>query len=127
MSTPPPEPTVAWVFLSWRGRLGRQSYFLGAALMLVAQIYILIIAADTNRDDGGQMMALGFGVVIFWLFCAFALLAMTIKRLHDVNLPPILAAALLVPMFSMILVVMMMALPGSQEHNEHGPPPFGKE
>ena len=121
-----PEPTIKWVFTSWQGRLGRQSYFLAAALMMVIQIFILVKATQLDRNNETHMLTLGFGLIAFWLVCAWAMLAMTIKRLHDINQPSILAVGLLMPMLNMVLLIAMMAMPSYPESNEHGPPPFGR-
>ncbi|MCF6322644.1 MAG: DUF805 domain-containing protein, partial [Rhizobiaceae bacterium] len=63
----------------------------------------------------------------FWRLAAWVLLAMTIKRLNDLNLPALAAIGLFFPMVSILFVILLMALPGFDQTNEHGPPPFPKK
>jgi uncharacterized membrane protein YhaH (DUF805 family) len=128
MSSQLPEPTIGWLYLSWTGRIGRQSYFLGAALMLVVQFYILLEVAEAGQNNSSRniMAAWGFLLIGYWIASCWAILALTIKRIHDLGLRPIWAICLFVPMFAMLFVLYMMIKPGSQETNEHGPPPFPK-
>ena len=127
MTNPNPEPTVRWVLFSWRGRLGRKSYLWAAALLLIAQIYLFTTAAGLDANLESHMMPLGFSSIALWLVSAWALFAMTIKRLHDIDWSPKLAIAIFLPLVSLIFLVAMMMIPGSQQTNAHGPPPFPKD
>lgn len=124
MSTPLPEPTVTWVFTSWRGRLSRKSYFLGAMLMLVVQIYIILHVGDADRDNENLMTMWGLVLIVSWVVSLYCLAAMSVKRLHDMDRSPWFAVLLPVPWLSALFVLACMILPGSQNTNEHGPPPF---
>ena len=127
MTTPLPEPTVKWVLLSWRGRLGRASFFWGAALLMIAQIYLFIMAAGIDKNIENDLLSLGFGAIFLWLLSAWALYAMSIKRLHDIGQSGKFAICIFIPFASLLFLLAMMIIPGSQETNEHGPPPFPKE
>jgi len=127
MAKPLPEPTVKWALFNWRGRLGRRSYGWGAALVLVIQIYIMINLMRADQGAENQMVTWGLVLMGFWLMATWAILAMTIKRLHDLNVPAQFALGIFVPMLGMLFVLIMMILPGSRETNEHGPPPFPKK
>ena len=124
MDEKPAQLTVWWALFSFRGRLGRQSYFLGAALMLVMQIYILLNVIQANRYDKNEMAVWGFVLIGYWMLSIVAILALSIKRLHDLDLPAWSAILLFMPMANMIFVLFMMLKPGSQKTNQHGPPPF---
>lgn len=124
MTTPLPEPTVKWVLTSWRGRLGRRSYFWGAALLAVAQVYLFVAAAGLDSGVKSDMLALGLGAIFLWLASAWAILAMSVKRLHDIGFSAKLSVLVFIPVLSLLFLIAMMLIPGSQETNEHGPPPF---
>lgn len=126
MTSPLPEPTVKWVLTSWRGRLGRRSYFLGAALLAVAQVYLFVAAAGMDSGVESDMLTLGFGAIFLWLASAWALLAMSVKRLHDIGFSTKLSVLIFFPVLSLLFLIAMMLIPGSQETNEHGAPPFKK-
>lgn len=127
MSTNLPEPTVKWVYLSWQGRLSRHSYFLGAALIVITQIIIGLSLIDADNNNNTIMTAWGLLLIAFWLASAWAVLAMTIKRLNDMDKPRLWAVCLFIPMGSMLFILFMMIAPGSQKTNAHGPPPFPKK
>lgn len=124
MSAPLPEPTVRWVFTSWRGRLSRKSYFLGAMLMLVAQIYIIIQVGNADQENDNIMTIWGLVLIVSWAVSLYFLAAMTVKRLHDMDRPAWFAMFLPIPWLGMLLVLACMILAGSQKTNAHGPPPF---
>ncbi len=126
MNAKPPTPSVWWALFSFRGRISRQSYFLGAALMLVVHFYIMLNVAQADQNNSNFMAAWSFVLVGYWLLSLVAMLALTAKRLHDLNLSGRWLILLFLPMISMIFVVMMMVMPGSQQTNRHGPPPFPK-
>ncbi len=122
-----PEPTVKWVLFSWQGRLGRQSYFWAAMLLILVQIYMLTKAVGLDQDNHEQMVGLGFGAIFIWVATAWAAYAMTLKRIHDIDWPSYFAFGIFLPMFSMLFIFAMMVVPGSPETNRHGPPPFAKD
>jgi len=126
MTAPLPEPTVKWVLTSWRGRLGRRSYFWGAALLVVGQVYLFTTAFGMDNTDTSDMLTLGFGAIFLWAASAWAIHAMSVKRLHDIGYSPMLSICLFIPGASFLFLIAMMLIPGSIKTNEHGPPPFPK-
>ena len=124
MKAKSPKPTVWWALFSYRGRLSRQSYLLGAALMLVMNIYIVLNTVFADQNDRDQMAVWGIALIGFWFFSLLAVLALSVKRLHDLDLPGIWVVCLFFPIINMIFVITLMMKPGSQKTNEHGPPPF---
>ncbi len=122
---PLPQPTVAWLLFSFKGRIARQSYILGALFMMTLQALVLIrlVMAEEAAAD---LTMWGFVLIIGGIAATWSALAMTVKRLHDLDLPAILAICLLIPAISWIFLIVMMVLPSKQETNRHGPPPFPK-
>ncbi len=126
MIDPLPEPTIKWVLVSWKGRLGRQSFSWAAALLMIAQVYLFVMATGLDSKNENDMLLLGFGAIFLWLASAWALFAMSIKRLHDIGYSGILAVCIFIPGISLLFLLAMMLIPGSQDTNEYGPPPFPK-
>jgi uncharacterized membrane protein YhaH (DUF805 family) len=118
------EPSVWWALFSYRGRLGRKSYFLGGLLMLVVHIYIILNLVQVDRNNREMMAVWGFVLIGFWFVSLLAVLALTVKRLHDLNLSGAWAILLFIPAVTVIFVVFIMLKPGSRQNNAHGPPPF---
>lgn len=133
MSEPLPQPTVKWLYTSFRGRIGRKSFALGALLLLLVQIALFAWVLSFGDGDGsveledGEALLVGFVVLGFWAFAAWGLLAMSVKRLHDLNLPGLLAVVLLVPAVALLGWLFLAFMPGSRETNQHGPPPFARD
>jgi len=124
MTPAPPKATVLWALFGFGGRIARQTYILGQLFMLAlfAVVVARILAVQGNE-----------GLTVFWglaflLLCAISLwvaFALTIKRLHDLDLPALLALLLLVPTINGIFVIVLMVLPSNPKTNKYGPPPFG--
>lgn len=127
MGSSQPVVSIFWVFFGWRGRLSRQSYMLGAILMVLIQV--IIIAQILLVDNENEPKLAMWGLILFasWIVSAYCLLAMTAKRLHDLDMPGMLTAITLLPGINSFFVIAMAVLPGSQNTNEHGPPPFPRD
>ena len=120
------EPSIWWALFSFRGRISRQSYLLGAALMLVMNIYIIMNVAMADQNNTNEMAMWGFVLIGYWFLALMAILALSAKRLHDLDLPGSWLILLFFPMINMVFVVSLMMKTGSQKTNQHGPPPFQK-
>ena len=127
MNSKPQELTVWWALFRFRGRITRQTYFLGAALMLVVQIYIILNLALLDNNEDSQMAMWGFIMIASWILSSLAIFALTIKRLHDVDMSALFIALLFFPMVNLLFVIYLMLKSGSQNTNAHGPPPFAKQ
>lgn len=115
--------TVRWALFSFKGRIARQSFWLGA--LLIFAIQGLIIARLVATDDGAGPSFLWSLVLFFsWPLSVWMSLALAIKRLHDMNASPFLAFAVLVPFLSMLLLLALAFMPSYAESNKHGAPPF---
>jgi uncharacterized membrane protein YhaH (DUF805 family) len=135
--TPPDHPlTVKWLLFGFRGRIGRKSFILAALLLLLAQLALFSYAIGFAQEgqqpgqvrlDSGSSALFGFVLLGSWIASAWALLALAVKRLHDLGLPVVLGIVLLIPALSGIAWILLAALPSKQETNEHGPVPFPKD
>ena len=132
MSEPLPKPTVKWLYTSFRGRIGRKSFALGALLLILLQVALFAWVLSFGDGDGdveledGDALLVGFVMLGFWAFAAWGVLAIAVKRLHDLDLPGILAVLLLFPGISFLGWLFLALMPGSAKTNQHGPPPFAR-
>lgn len=124
MSNPLPKPTVRWALFSFRGRIARQSFILGALLMFAV---FAVIVARILAVEGNESATVFWGLVTlaFFGFAIWGTLALTVKRLHDLGQPGALAVVMFIPTINFIAAIALMILPSSPKTNEHGPPPFG--
>jgi len=129
MSSLLPEPSIRWLFLSWKGRIGRQSYILGAAFLVVVQIYILLEIGFAGESNASRdvMAAWGFVMIGYWIASIIGLLALNVKRMHDAGFPTFWVICLFIPAVGTLFSIYLMFVPGTQETNQYGPPPFAKK
>lgn len=131
MANPVPEYTVKWALFSFKGRLSRKSFWLGALLMVLVQFAMFAAVAGladpqsgrTQLEDGPAILV-GFAFMGMWIATAWAVLAMSVKRLHDLSMPGVLAILLLVPAIAFFAFLFLAFMPSRQETNRHGAPPF---
>ena len=124
MPQPPDHPlTVSWVLFGFRGRIGRKSFLLAGLGMILVQAAILaqFIGSPDNSPQEGAWVLL---VLAAWGAMAWSLLALAVKRLHDIGLPGILAVLLVIPAISFFTFIVLAVWPSTQQTNRHGPPPF---
>jgi uncharacterized membrane protein YhaH (DUF805 family) len=68
----------AYLFNSFHGRIGRQSFWIGVAVLTVAQFVAYIVAEAIQGDRLSAIVDLAF---------TYPELAIAVKRAHDRNLP----------------------------------------
>ena len=110
---------LIWLFFSFSGRLARAPYFLAGLLLAVFQafpLYRLTLAPEESS-------ATDMWATVFWgvfLLSIWSYVALGVKRLHDFGKPGILAAALFIPVISIITFVILCLYPGDSGANEFG-------
>ncbi|MDX3926582.1 MAG: DUF805 domain-containing protein [Shinella sp.] len=110
---------MSWLFFGWSGRLSRVPYALGWAFWVVLLSAFVARVTVIDRDDP---------TFLVWsvLFFAIAIVAtvssvmLTIKRLHDMNLPSPVVLLLFVPAISIFALIAFMVWPGTPGPNVHG-------
>ena len=127
MSGGPDHPlTIQWVLFGFRGRIGRKSFWLAALGMILIQA--AIFAQLIGIPEGSPQEAVwALLLLASWFATTWAVVALSVKRLHDIGLPGFLAVLLLIPAVSFIAFAVIAFWPSTQETNEHGPPPFPRE
>lgn len=119
-----PAPGLGWLFFSLQGRIARQSYILSQVVMVLALFAVTLQIVKAGQDQAllafWGLVFMGVALVLAW--CMFAL---TVKRLHDIGMPGILAVILFVPGIQWFWLLFLMVMPGNPHANDHGPPPFG--
>ncbi|MBL4725666.1 MAG: DUF805 domain-containing protein [Rhizobiaceae bacterium] len=96
---------------------------LGQALMLsiIAVIVVMIVKTPENSPD---LVGLGLALLVAGLASFWSVLALCAKRLHDLGWSIGVIIFLFVPPVAMVFLLILAIMPGSQETNPHGPPPF---
>jgi uncharacterized membrane protein YhaH (DUF805 family) len=115
---------VGWALFGFRGRLGRQPFILGQLFML--SLFAVVIARILAvRNDENQTVVWGLAFLALCGVAFWSQVALVIKRLRDIGLPPLLALLLFVPIVNLIFVVILMFIPSTPGSSPQGPPPVG--
>jgi uncharacterized membrane protein YhaH (DUF805 family) len=120
----PETSRFTWLFFGFSGRVGRALYFLAGMLLAVLQAFFLYrFTLVPEGSPAGQAWALAFWLV--FLVSLWSNVALGVKRLHDIDRPGILAAALFIPVISIVAFLALCFLPGTPGANRYGPAPGG--
>ena len=112
-------PNLVWLFFGWSGRLSRAPFALGWAFWLMllsaALARIMIVPKEDPSFLLWAFVFFGVGIV-----STVSSVMMTIKRLHDMNLPVPLIICLFIPAISFFALFVYMVWPGTAGPNEYG-------
>lgn len=115
----PDRSQLVWLFFGISGRVSRAAYFLGGLLLVVIQLFPLYrFTLVPEASPQGQSWALVFGLVV--LVSIWSNIALTIKRLHDVDRPGIYALTLFIPVISILVFIALCFYPGDPGPNKYG-------
>ncbi|MGB3875117.1 MAG: DUF805 domain-containing protein [Shinella zoogloeoides] len=112
-------PTLAWLFFGWSGRLSRAPFALGWAfwLMLLSAALTRIVVVP-KEDPAFLFWAFAFFIVA--IVSTVSSIMLTIKRLHDMNLPLPLIVCLFIPAISFFALFVFLVWPGTPGPNDYG-------
>ncbi len=111
--------TLIWLFFRFSGRVGRAVYVL-AFLFWLAVVsfplyqYMRFEPGTTASETWSTVFGLTF-IVFLWVH-----VATSVKRLHDMGKPGLMAIALFIPVVSLIAFVIFCLFPGDQGRNQYG-------
>ena len=112
-------PSIAWLFFGWSGRLSRAPFALGWAFWLMllsaALARIVIVPKEDPSFPLWAFVFFGAGIV-----STVSCLMLSLRRLHDMNLPALLVACLFVPAVSIVALLVLLFWPGTDGPNDHG-------
>lgn len=118
----PEKDKLLWLFFRFSGRVSRAAYFLAGLLLAVIQAFLLYRFTLVPEDStAGQGWA-----AIFWIVMIVAIwsnIALSVKRLHDIGKPGIIAAALFIPIVSIVAFIALCLIPGNPGPNQYGQRP----
>lgn len=112
-------PTLAWLFFGWSGRLSRVPFAVSWAfwLMLLSAALTRIVVVP-KEDPAFLFWAFAFFIVA--IVSTVSSIMLTIKRLHDMNLPLPLIVCLFIPAISFLALFVFLVWPGTPGPNDYG-------
>jgi uncharacterized membrane protein YhaH (DUF805 family) len=115
----PDRDQLFWLFFRFSGRVSRAAYFLAGLLLAVLQAFLLYRFTLVPQESAqGQFWAFAFWAAV--LVSVWSNVALSVKRLHDIEKPGIIAVTLFIPIISIIAYVVLCIFPGTPGPNRYG-------
>ena len=115
----PEKDRLFWLFFRFSGRISRGLYILGFLFMTIVMTFPLYqslrLPVDSDAARAWYFVFMAVALASLWVHMAFS-----VKRLHDIGRPGIIAAVLFVPVISIIAFVALCAIPGDPGPNQYG-------
>ena len=112
-------PSLAWLFFGWSGRVSRGPFALGWAFWLMLLSAALARIIIVPKEDPSFLLW-SFVFVGMALVSTVSSVLLTVKRLHDMNLPLPLIICLFIPAISFFALFAFMVWPGTNGPNDYG-------
>ncbi|MXN44769.1 DUF805 domain-containing protein [Shinella kummerowiae] len=112
-------PSLAWFFFGWSGRVSRVPFALGWAFWLMLLSAALARIIIVPKEDP-TFLLWSFVFVGAAIVSTVSSVLMTVKRLHDMNLPVPLIICLFVPAISLFALIVFLVWPGTSGPNQYG-------
>ncbi|MGQ3210347.1 DUF805 domain-containing protein [Shinella sp.] len=112
-------PNLTWFFFGWSGRLSRVPFALGWAFWLMLLSAALVRIIIVPKEDPSFLLW-SFVFVGVAIVSAVSTVLLTVKRLHDMNLPVPLIICLFVPAISFFALIVFLVWPGTNGPNQYG-------
>ncbi|WP_230279777.1 DUF805 domain-containing protein [Croceicoccus sp. Ery15] len=131
---PKPEDLIEWALLplkryaDFKGRSGRREFWSFHIPLIIA---LMITASGAGSSDWGYEGVTASSAFFMLMFIIVLLgsivpvLALQVRRFHDMDKSGLLALLNLIPYFGLLVVYVMMMLPGTEGDNQYGPAPLG--
>ena len=117
-------PGLLWLFFGFTGRIARQSYALSILFQFILFCLCVYWAVAAGEDQSRLTLA-GFAFIGVAFFNLWSGIALSVKRLNDLNLPRPLAMLIFVPGVNVLMILFLAVRESHPETTRHGPPPFG--
>lgn len=119
---------IPWAMLKFSGRMNREEYWWSNAALLGLSLIVfrMMFAGSVELTNEGEillpdtLMAPFFMVMAASLYVTFAI---SVKRLHDLGWPGILACVFLFPAIGFVAFILLGLLKGQNGPNKFGPVP----
>lgn len=119
-------------YAEFSGRSRRREYWLYALMWMVVSLGMLMVlfGSFAFMTDPVAMLssATDFLIVfgLWWLATIIPSLAVTVRRLHDINLSGWFILIQLIPYIGGLILFVLTLLDGTKGHNLYGPDPKGR-
>ncbi|MEO0635166.1 MAG: DUF805 domain-containing protein [Pseudomonadota bacterium] len=121
-----PPPGIGWALFSFRGRMGRRSFFWASLLPIITfGLALAGVLAETNpitdEIESGFGIAMAFVLLAVLFIAPWIYAALAVKRLKDMDLPWPLVFVALVPFVALPAYAALCLIDGTDGPNKSGP------
>jgi len=111
--------SMAWLFFSPSGRIGRKTYTL-AVLFWVCVTAMAVQGTTAAPEASASETLFALAGLTILLAGSVSLIMLAIKRFHDLGYPAMLAILLFVPILSLIVLLFLVVFPSQPQPNPYG-------
>ena len=102
----PDTKRVLWALFGLRGKIGRAPYIFGQLFMLSILAVIVSLIVNTP-EESPRFAAWGLAFIIGGLATSYSIVALSIKRINDLEWPLPTLIALFIPMTSVLFIFLL--------------------
>jgi len=105
-------PGMGWLFFSPSGRISRQPYIMALLFWMALQMIAVsqMFAGERLHSDALIVLAT-LGLIVVSLLTFVSMIMLTIKRVHDMGYPGLLAFLIFVPVVSFFALICFLFWP----------------
>ena len=113
-----PAASIPWLLFGFRGRIGRQSYWLSYFFLIA--VNSVLVAQLVGGEQASLYRLANLLAPVAGLVTLFSNIAVTVKRLHDFGMNGLFAIAVLVPFLNIAFTIWAGVVPGNRGPNAYG-------
>lgn len=112
-----------WLYFSFKGRANRKEFWSFMFFVFTVSLGLVFLEMLISPDTVFFSALGGAPLAVWYIFCFFPILSVSVRRLHDIDLSAWWMLLALLPVFHVILILFYL-LPGSNRANNYGEQPL---
>ena len=118
-----PDADLRWLLFGMSGRIGRKAFVLIWLFWFAVCAMPLAMAGRMGAEEHAGAALIGFSLMASAFLTCWSMVAATVKRLHDIDLPGGWAIALFIPPAALPALIALSLWPSGSGPNRFGPGP----
>ena len=114
-----------WLYFSCKGRANRREFWSFMFFVFIVALGLVFLEMLISPDTVFFSTLGGAPLAVWYLFCFFPMVSVSIRRLHDIDFSAWWLLLVLFPPLNLILILFYL-LPGSNRVNNYGKEPVKK-
>jgi uncharacterized membrane protein YhaH (DUF805 family) len=111
-------------YANFYGRARRSEYWFWQLFIVLIVLAFVLVGVAIDKSAGESFIVIPFAIAgIFYLGIVLPSLAVTVRRLHDINCSGWFILLSFIPYIGGLIVFVMTVIPGTKGANNYGPDP----